>query len=224
MKIDVITIFPKMFSPVLNESIIKRAQAKGLLKIKIHNLRDYSKDKHRKIDDRPFGAGPGMVFQPEPIFRAVESIKARAKKPRVILLSPQGKRLDHKLAKKLSRYKHLILICGHYEGVDERVRRKLLTDEVSIGDYVLTCGELPAMVLIDAVTRLIPKVLGKLESTHFESFSQDLLEYPQYTRPSVFRGMKVPEVLLSGNHKLIEKWRRDKALEITRKNRPDLLK
>ncbi|UCB57200.1 MAG: tRNA (guanosine(37)-N1)-methyltransferase TrmD [Candidatus Omnitrophota bacterium] len=238
MKIDVITIFPKMFSPVLNESIIKRAQAKGLLKIKIHNLRDYSKDKHRKIDDRPFGAGPGMVFQPEPIFRAVESIvhsssfivhrKKRIRKTKsktkIILLSPQGKKLNHKLTKKLSRYKHLILICGHYEGVDERVRQKLVTDEVSIGDYVLTCGELPAMVLIDAVTRLIPKVLGKLESTHFESFSQDLLEYPQYTRPSVFRGMKVPEVLLSGNHKLIEKWRRDKALEITRKNRPDLLK
>ena len=236
MKIDIITIFPKMFAPVLNESIIKRAQGKGLVKIQVHDLRDYSQNKHRKIDDRPFGGGPGMVFRPEPVFRAVESIKSSKRKAvfsseafkvqssKVILLTPQGKRLDHNLAKNFSRYKHLILICGHYEGIDERVCQKLVTDEVSIGDYVLTCGELPAMVLVDSVVRLIPKVLGKDESTHFESFSKGLLEYPQYTRPAIFRRLRVPKILLSGNHKLIAKWRKRKALEITKKKRPDLLK
>ena len=225
MQIDIITIFPKMFAPVLNESIIKRAQAKGLVKINVHDLRDYSQDKHRKVDDRPFGGGPGMVFRPEPIFAAVESIKRKAKlkKPKVILLTPQGKRLEQKLAKRLSRSKHLILICGHYEGVDERVRQKLVTDEISIGDYVLTCGELPAMVLIDSLVRLIPKVLGKDESTHFESFSKGLLEYPQYTRPATFRRMGVPQILLSGNHNSIAKWRKEKAVKITRRKRPDLL-
>ena len=222
MKIDIVTIFPKMFAPVLNESIIKRAQNKGKLKIVIHDLRDYTRDKHRKVDDRPFGGGPGMVFRPEPVFEAVKSIKKQ--KAKIILLTPQGKRLDQRLAKKLSKYKHLILICGHYEGVDERVRKRLVTDEVSIGDYVLTCGELPAMVLVDSVARLLPGALGKDESTHFESFSQGLLEYPQYTRPAVYRKMRVPKVLLSGNHKLIEKWRKNKALETTKKNRPDLLR
>lgn len=227
MRIDIITIFPKMFAPVLNESIIKRAQAKRLIKINIHDLRDYTDGKHRKVDDRPFGGGPGMVFRPEPIFRAVESIKnsrLKTKSPKVILLTPQGKRLDQRLAKRLSRSKHLILICGHYEGIDERVRQKLVTDEISIGDYVLTCGELPAMVLVDSVVRLIPKVLGKDESTHFESFSQGLLEYPQYTRPAVYRGMQVAKILLSGNHRLIAKWRREMALKVTKKKRPDLLK
>ncbi len=226
MRIDIITIFPKMFAPVLNESIIKRAQAKRLVKINIHDLRNYTRDKHRKVDDRPFGGGPGMVFRPEPIFRAVESIKPRTENPRpkIILLTPQGKRLDQRLAKRLSRYKHLILICGHYEGIDERVRQKLVTDEISIGDYVLTCGELPAMVLVDSMVRLIPKVLGKDESTHFESFSQGLLEYPQYTRPAVYRGMQVAKILLSGNHRLIAKWRREMTLKVTKKKRPDLLK
>ncbi len=225
MKIDIITIFPKMFAPVLNESIIKRAQKKRLVKIEIHDLRDYSQDRHRKIDDRPFGGGPGMVFRPEPLFRAVESVnsKVKSRDPKVILLTPQGKRLDQTMARRLSRCKHLILICGHYEGIDERVRKKLVTEEVSIGDYVLTCGELPAMVLVDTLVRLIPKVLGKDESTHFESFSQGLLEYPQYTRPAIYRKMCVPKVLLSGNHSMIEKWRREKALERTRKKRPDLL-
>ncbi|NQS99915.1 MAG: tRNA (guanosine(37)-N1)-methyltransferase TrmD [Candidatus Omnitrophica bacterium] len=222
MKIDIVTIFPKMFEPVLNESIIKRAKAKGLVKIKIHDLRRYSPDKHRKIDDRPFGGGPGMVFRPEPVFRAIESIKPKPK-TRVILLTPQGKQLDQRLAKRLSKLKHLVLICGHYEGIDQRVHERLVTDEISIGDYVLTCGELPAMVLVDSVVRLIPKVLGKLESTEVESFSQGLLEYPQYTRPAVYRKMRVPKVLLSGNHKLIDKWRKEKALEITRKKRPDLM-
>jgi tRNA (guanine37-N1)-methyltransferase len=226
MKIDIITIFPKMFAPVLNESIIKRAQAKRLVKISIHDLRDYTDGKHRKVDDRPFGGGPGMVFRPEPIFRAVETIssKLEARSSKVILLTPQGKRLDQRLAKRLSRYKHLILICGHYEGIDERVRQELVTDEISIGDYVLTCGELPAMVLVDSVVRLIPKVLGKDESTHFESFSQGLLEYPQYTRPAVYRGMQVAKILLSGNHRLIAKWRREMALKVTKKKRPDLLR
>ncbi len=227
MKIDVVTIFPKMFHPVLNESIIKRAQHKGLVKINIHDLRDYSKDKHRKIDDRPFGGGPGMVFRPEPIFRAVESIKnakCKMKNAKVILLTPQGKRLNQRAAKRLSRCKHLILICGHYEGVDERVHQKLVTDEISIGDYVLTCGELPAMVLIDALVRLIPGVLGKEDSIHLESFNQALLEHPQYTRPAVFRRMRVPNILLSGNHQLINKWRKGMALKVTRRKRPDLLK
>ena len=232
MTIDIITIFPKMFAPVLNESIIKRAQAKLLVKINVHDLRDYSQDKHHKVDARPFGGGPGMVFRPEPIFRAVELIKSKIKKSlsasrqeksKIILLTPQGRRLNQTLAKKFSRCKHLILICGHYEGVDERVRQKLVTDEVSIGDYVLTCGELPAMVLVDSIVRLIPKVLGKDESTDFESFSQGLLEYPQYTRPAVFRRMRVPKILLSGNHKSIARWRKEKALEITKSKRPDLL-
>ncbi len=228
MKIDIITIFPKMFASVLDESIIKRAQSKGLVKIALHDLRDYTPDKHRKVDDRPFGGGPGMVFRPEPIFCAVELIKKRSKvegrRSKVILLTPQGKKLDQNVARKLSRCKHLILICGHYEGIDERVRRRLVTDEISIGDYVLTCGELPAMVLVDSMVRLIPKVLGRAESTHFESFSHELLEYPQYTRPAVFRGMRAPKILLSGNHKLIEKWRKEKAVEITKKKRPDLLR
>ena len=215
-----------MFAPVLNESIIKRAQSKRLVKIALHDLRDYSRDKHRKIDDRPFGGGPGMVFRPEPVFRAVGKIAAGQKKKygtRIILLTPQGKKLDQNIARKLSRCKHLILICGHYEGVDERIRQKLVTDEISIGDYVLTCGELPAMVLVDSLVRLIPEVLGKDESVHFESFNQGLLEYPQYTRPAAYRGMRVPKVLLSGNHKLIERWRREMATKITKKKRPDLL-
>jgi len=226
MRVDIITIFPKMFAPVLGESIIKRAQNKGKLNLTTHDLRNYTHNKHRKVDDRPFGGGPGMIFCADPVFRAVEAIKKKVKfkKSKVILLTPQGKRLNHKLAKKLSAHKHLILICGHYEGVDERVRKKLVTDEISIGDYVLTCGELPAMVLVDTVVRLIPGVLGKDESTHFESFSHKLLEYPQYTRPAIYRKMPVPGVLLSGNHKLITKWRKDKALEVTKKKRSDLLK
>ncbi|MFH1245342.1 MAG: tRNA (guanosine(37)-N1)-methyltransferase TrmD [Candidatus Omnitrophota bacterium] len=222
---DIITIFPRMFAPVLQESIIRRAQAKGLFKPVIHDLRDYTRDRHRKIDDRPFGGGPGMIFRPEPIFAAVKAIKlaVKGKTVKVILLTPQGKRLDQKLAQKLSRYKHLILLCGHYEGVDERVRQEIVTEEVSIGDYVLTGGELPAMVLIDTVVRLIPGVLGKDESVHSESFAEGLLEYPQYTRPAVFRRMKVPEVLLSGNHQMIAEWRKDKSVQITREKRPDLL-
>jgi len=224
MRIDIITIFPKMFAAVLNESIIKRAQNKGKVKIYVHNLRDYTLDKHKKVDDRPFGGGSGMVMQPEPIFRAVEDLKSKASKSktRVILLSPQGKRLNQKIAKSLAKSQHLILICGHYEGIDERIRQYLVDEEVSIGDYVLTGGELPAMVMADCIVRLIPGVLGDRNSLNFESFAGNLLEYPQYTRPANYRKMKVPAILLSGNHQKIADWRKKEALKITKKKRPDL--
>jgi len=226
MRIDVLTIFPKMFAPILSESIIKRAQNKGILKIYVHNLRDFSKDKHRKVDDRPFGGGPGMVFCPQPIFDAVKFIrlKARLKESLVILLSPQGRTLKQHIAQRLSRRKHIIMICGHYEGIDERVRKYLVDEEISIGDYILTGGELPAMVLIDSICRLIPGVLGHRESPANESFCNDLLEYPQYTRPADFRGMKVPKILLSGNHQKIAEWRLAASKRITQKKRPDLLR
>ena len=227
MRIDILTIFPKMFAPVLNESIIKRAKNKGRVKIYLHDLRDYSLDKHRKVDDRPFGGGSGMVMRPEPIFRAVENIKSQSHKTaksQVILLCPQGERLTQKTAKRLAKYKHLILICGHYEGIDERVRRHLVDAEVSIGDYVLTGGELPAMVLIDCLVRLIPGVLGDKNSLNFESFEGNLLEYPQYTRPAIFRRLRVPAILLSGDHKAIESWRKQEALKRTKQKRPDLLR
>jgi len=227
MRIDIITIFPKMFEPVLNESIIKRAQNKGKVKIYVHNLRDYSLDKHKKIDDRPFGGGSGMVMRPEPIFRAVETLRLQTPDSRlqtkVILLCPQGEKLTQKVAKKLAKYKHLILICGHYEGVDERIRKYLADEEISIGDYVLTGGEIPAMVLVDCVVRLMPGVLGDKNSLNFESFKDNLLEYPHYTRPANFRGMKVPVILLSGDHNKIEIWRRKAALKRTKQRRPDIL-
>jgi len=225
MRIDIITIFPKMFAPVVNESIVKRAQNKGKVKICIHNLRDYTADKHKKVDYRPFGGGSGMVMRPEPIFNAVEDIKSKVKvqKSKVILLCPQGERLSQKALTKLVKYKHLILICGHYEGIDERVRQYLADEEISIGDYVLTGGELPAMVLVDCLVRLIPGVLGDKNSLNFESFAGNLLEYPQYTRPANYRRMKAPAILLSGNHKKIAKWRKDQAVKRTKKIRPDLL-
>lgn len=225
MRIDIISVFPKMFEPVLNSSILKRAQAKKKVRILIHDLRDYAVDKHRSVDDRPFGGGPGMVMKPEPLFRAVKGISSKAigYKPWVILMCPQGKTLTQKMAKKLSRRKHLILICGHYEGVDERVRQYLVDEEISIGDYVLTGGELPAMVLVDAVARLLPGVLGDKNSLNFESFEGNLLEYPQYTRPQDYQGMKVPAILLSGDHKKISLWREKEALKRTKKKRPDLI-
>jgi len=233
MRIDIITIFPKMFEPVLNESIIKRAQQKKKVAIRIHDLRDYTRDKHRKVDDRPFGGGSGMVLSPEPIFRAVEhsrsggrkaiSLAGAAARSHVILLCPQGKKLTQALAKRLARQKKLILICGHYEGVDERVGKHLVDEEISIGDYVLTGGELPAMVLVDAVVRLVPGVLGDKNSLNFESFEGSLLEYPQYTRPADFRGHRVPAILLSGDHKKIALWRQKEALTKTRQKRPDLI-
>ena len=224
MRIDIISIFPRMFGPVLNESIVKRAQNKGKVKIYIHNLRDYSQDKHKKVDDRPFGGGSGMVMRPEPIFNAVEDIKSKAKvqKSKVILLCPQGERLSQKVLTRLVKYKHLILICGHYEGIDERVRQYLVDEEISIGDYVLTGGELPAMVLVDCLVRLIPGVLGDKNSLNFESFAGNLLEYPQYTRPANYRRMKAPAILLSGNHKKIAQWKQNQAIKRTKKIRPDL--
>lgn len=235
MRIDIITIFPKMFGPVLNESILKRAQAKGKVNIFTHDLRDYTLDKHRKVDDRPFGGGSGMVMGPEPIFCAVKALTGHKRqttndqRPRytdtkVVLLTPQGKKLTQAIVKKIARYKHLILICGHYEGVDERVRQHLVDEEISIGDYVLTGGEVPAMVLVDAVVRLLPGVLGDKNSLNFESFEGNLLEHPHYTRPANFRKMSVPEVLLSGDHKKIEAWRNKEALKRTQARRPDLLK
>ena len=224
MRIDILTIFPDMFEPVLNESIVKRARLKGKVKFYIHDLRDYTSDKHRKVDDRPFGGGSGMVMRVEPIFNCLEKIRRKAKNPRVILLTPQGKRLNQDKIKKLSKLTHLILICGHYEGVDERVRSSLADEEISIGDYVLTGGELPAMVLIDAIVRLIPGVLGDKNSLNFESFEGNLLEYPHYTRPASFRKMNVPEVLVSGDHNKIEAWRRVQSLKRTKVRRPDLLK
>ena len=192
------------------------------MKITIHDLRDYTQDKHRKVDDRPFGGGPGMVMTPQPIFDAVKKIKGR-KKVHAILTCPTGKPLTQSLAQQLSHHKHILIVCGHYEGVDERVRENMIDESISIGDYVLTGGELPALVLIDCLTRLIPGVLGKEESLDTESFTHDLLEYPQYTRPADFRGTKVPNVLLSGHHLSIEKWRQEQSVEKTKKYRPDLL-
>ncbi|MBE3573022.1 MAG: tRNA (guanosine(37)-N1)-methyltransferase TrmD [Moorella humiferrea] len=225
MRVDVLTIFPEMFSSFLNTSIIKRAREQGRLHVNLVDIRDYARNKHRSVDDYPFGGGPGMVMMAEPIFLAVESLLPQegAERPPVILMSPQGEVFNQELAAELSREKHLILICGHYEGVDERVRQFLVSREISIGDYVLTGGELPAMVVIDAVTRLLPGVLGDPVGALEDSFAMGLLEYPQYTRPRSFRGMEVPEVLLSGNHEKIRQWRRRQALERTWRRRPDLL-
>jgi len=222
MKIDVLTLFPAMFAGPLDESIIKRARKKGLLDLHVHDLRQWTHDRHRTVDDRPFGGGPGMLMKPEPIFEAVESL--RREKTKVILLSPGGRKFDQQIARELAEQKDLLLVTGHYEGFDERVRQALADDELSIGDYVLTNGALPAMVVIDAVTRLLPGVLGDDESSRDESFSHGLLEYPQYTRPAEFRGMKAPDVLVSGNHAEIEKWRREQAKQRTKERRPDLLK
>ena len=221
MKIDVLTLFPGMFPGPLDESIIKRACESGRLQLGIHDLRDYTHDRHRTVDDRPFGGGPGMLMKPEPLFEAVEAL--RGEKTRVILTSPAGRLFRQQIARELAAEEHLLLVCGSYEGFDERVRQGLADDELSIGDYVLTNGALPAMVIIDSVTRLLPGVLGDDESSQDESFSGGLLEYPQYTRPAEFRGMTVPEVLLSGDHAAIEKWRREQAEVQTRQRRSDLL-
>ncbi len=223
LRIDVITIFPQMFFPFLNESIIKRAQKKKKVKIFIHDLRLYSRDKHKKVDDKPFGGGPGMVLCAQPIFDAVKKIKSR-RKSKVILMAPSGKTLKQDTARVLSKEKNIILICGHYEGVDERVREYCADECISIGDYVLTGGEIPALVLMDCLIRLVPGVLGCPESLESESFEQGVLEYPQYTRPANFRGEIVPNVLLSGDHQAIKQWRYQKAVSNTKKWRPDLLK
>ncbi len=221
MKIDVLTLFPGMFLGPLDESIVKRARSAGLLDLRIHNLRDYTHDRHKTVDDKPFGGGPGMLLKPEPIFEAVENLRRAS--TRVVLLSPSGRQFNQAIARDLAAQPQLLFICGSYEGFDERVRESLADDELSIGDYVLTNGALPAMVIIDAVTRLLPGVLGDDESAGDESFSRGLLEYPQYTRPADFRGMKVPDVLLSGHHAEIEKWRHEQARQRTRERRPDLM-
>ena len=221
MKIEVLTLFPAMFTGPLDESIIKRARESGKLEFKLHNLRDWTHDRHKTVDDRPFGGGPGMLMKPEPLFEAVESL--RGERTRVILMSPGGRKFDQSIARELAKETDLLLVTGHYEGFDERVRTGLADDELSIGDYVLTNGALPAMIVIDAVTRLLPGVLGDDDSSRDESFSEGLLEYPQYTRPAEFRGMTVPEVLLSGNHAEIAKWRREQARLRTVARRPDLL-
>ena len=223
MKIDVLTLFPAMFAGPLDESIVMRARETGLLDLKIHNLRDWTHDRHKTVDDRPFGGGPGMLLKPEPLFEAIESLKRE--KTRVILMSPAGRKFNQAIAHELAQQEDLLLVTGHYEGFDGRVREKLADDELSIGDYVLTNGALPAMVVIDAVVRLLPGALGDDESSRDESFSPGMpgLEYPQYTRPAEFRGMKVPEVLLSGNHAEIEKLRREQTKALTKKRRPDLM-
>ena len=219
MKFDVLTLFPEMFHS-LNESIIGRAKEKGLIEINLINIRDFSKDKHKKVDDTPYGGGAGMVIKPDVVYDAYASVKEE--KAKVIYLTPQGKILNQQKVKELSKENHLILLCGHYEGIDQRVLDEIVDEEISIGDYVLTGGELPAMVLIDSVSRYVKGVLNE-DSTQEESFSNNLLEYPQYTRPEEFRGKKVPEVLISGHHENIKKWREEKSLEDTKKKRPDLL-
>ena len=229
MKIDMVTIFPDFFRGPLDYGIIRRAREAGLVTIEVHDLRAFAHDRHKTVDDRPFGGGEGMVLKPEPIFECVEAMNVASREARnkaresVILLSAQGQRFNQSVASELASLARIVLICGRYEGVDERVGQYLADRELSIGDYVLTNGALPAMVIIDAVTRLLPGVLGDDESSHDESFSHGLLEYPQYTRPAEFRGMKVPEVLMSGNHAEIEKWRREQAQVRTAKERPDLL-
>jgi len=222
MKIHILTLFPGMFVGPFSESIVKRAIDRGLVEIAIHNIRDYTSDRHHVVDDYPYGGGPGMVLKPEPLFEAVESVKGESQIP-VILLTPQGRLFDQRAAEEFSYYEEMILICGHYEGVDERVREHLVTDEISIGDYVLSGGELAAMVVVDAVVRQLPGALGSETSGGEDSHSSGLLEYPQYTRPQDFRGWVVPEVLLSGNHAQIAKWRREQSLLRTLKRRPDLM-
>jgi len=223
MRFDIITIFPEMFRSAFSGGIIKKAQEKCLIEINVHNLREFTFDKHKQVDDRPYGGGEGMVFKPEPIFAAVEKIKQSKDVP-VYLLSPQGRKFDFQFAEELARHSQLILISGRYEGVDERVIQYLVTGEVSIGDYILTGGEPAAVVVVDAVSRFIHHVVGKSESVRRDSFCDGLLDFPQYTRPRDFKGMKVPQVLFSGNHDKISLWRRKKSIEKTFFKRPDLLK
>jgi len=224
MQFDILTLFPGLFSGVFEESILKRAREAGLVSIQVHNIRDYATGRHRVTDDTPYGGGGGMIMKPEPIFAAVEALlgEEQGQAP-VILLTPKGRLFSHAIARELSRHRRLLLICGRYEGMDERVHQHLVTDEISIGDYVLSGGEIPAMVLVDAITRLIPGALGEPSAPFEESHAEGLLEYPHYTRPPNFRGYAVPEVLLSGNHAEITRWRRQQALRRTWERRPDLL-
>jgi tRNA (guanine37-N1)-methyltransferase len=223
IRFDILSVFPEMFESPLNHSILKRAQEKGMAEIHLHNIRDYAEDKHRMTDDAPYGGGGGMVMKVEPIDRALASIVPSRDNALVVLLTPQGETFNQKIAEEMSRYFRIVLVCGHYEGVDERVRDHLVDREISIGDFVLTGGELSAMVVVDAVTRLIPGVLGNYDSASYDSFSTGLLEYPHYTRPGSYRGWQVPDVLLSGNHREIESWRRKESLKRTYLRRPDLL-
>jgi len=223
IRIDVLTLFTEMFDSPLAFSIVKRARQNGLVEIVLSNIRDFAKDSYKKVDDKSYGGGAGMVMMCQPVFDCLEYVQKQDSRPaRIILLTPQGKKFDQRLAKELAAEQRIILIAGHYEGFDERIRISAGAEEVSIGDYVLSGGELPAMVIIDAVVRLLPGALGDEDSAANDSFSDGLLEYPQYTRPEDFNGLKVPDVLLSGNHKEIEKWRKQQALEKTKKNRPDL--
>jgi len=226
MRIDILCLFPEVFISPLNQSIVKRATERGLANIVIHDIRDYTHDKHRTVDDYPYGGGPGMVLKPEPIFEAVEAIEQQpgACEVPVILLTPQGRLFSQSVAQELALHPHIMLICGHYEGLDERVCEHLATDEISIGDYVLSGGELAALVAVDAIVRLIPGVLGSEFSANSDSHSNGLLEYPQYTRPQTYRDWSVPSILLSGNHSEIAQWRRRQAILRTAKRRPDLLK
>jgi tRNA (guanine37-N1)-methyltransferase len=225
MKIDILTLFPEMFHGVFGQSILKKAEENNKVSFNVVNFRNYTDNKHQKVDDYPYGGGAGMVLGPQPIFDAVEDLQVKGidNKPRVILLCPQGERYTQKKAEELAKEEHLLFICGHYEGYDERIRQHVVTDELSIGDYVLTGGELPAMVIIDSVVRLLPGVLGNEDSPIKDSHSSGLLEHPHYTRPANFRGFEVPEVLLSGNHKKIEEWRNKESLRRTLERRPDLL-
>ena len=226
MRIDILCLFPEMLLSPLNQSMVKRASERGLVHIAIHNIRDYTHDKHHTVDDYPYGGGPGMMLRPEPVFEAAETIRQQlgiSEMP-TVLLTPQGRLFSQSVAQELALYPHLMLICGHYEGLDERVCDHLITDEISIGDYVLSGGELPALVVVDAIVRLIPGVLGSQDSARSDSHSNGLLKYPQYTRPQVYRGWSVPPVLLSGNHGEVAQWRRCQAILRTAKRRPDLLK
>jgi len=223
MQFDVFTLLPEVFPPYLETSILKRAQERGLIDVRVHNIRDHAHDKHHTTDDMPYGGGGGMVMKPEPVFEAVESILGLQSGIPIILLTPQGRVFDQTVATELSRHAHIALICGRYEGIDERIRQHLVSDEISIGDYVLTGGELPALILIDAVARLLPDVLGDPTGAQDDSHAMGLLEYPHYTRPAEFRGWKAPDVLLSGDHAKIEKWRREQALERTFRKRPDMI-
>jgi tRNA (guanine37-N1)-methyltransferase len=224
MRFDIVTIFPEIFRGVFDFGIVRRSVEASLIEITIHDLRDYTSDKHRQVDDRPFGGGAGMVLKPEPVFGAVEAITAGERGVPIVLLSPQGRVFDQSIAAAFAQLSRIVLICGRYEGVDQRLVDYLVTDEVSIGDYVLSGGEIPAMVVVDAVTRLLPGALGCDQSAQRESFVEGLLDYPHYTRPADYRGMKVPDVLMGGNHGDIERWRRRKAIEKTLRRRPDLIR
>ena len=221
MKIDVVSLFPQMVQPVLEHGILKRAINNGVLSVDLHQLRDFTTDQYRMVDDYPYGGGSGMILKPEPIFKAVESLSLKVDS-RVIFFTPQGQKLNQRLVEILSLERHLILICGRYKGVDERVRFKLVTDEISVGDYVLSGGEIAAQILIDTIGRVLPSAIGDYQSAQDDSFSQDLLDHPHYTRPAEFRGMKVPEVLLSGHHQKIKQWRYQQSLDRTNQRRPDL--